>query len=173
MQDRTGCAWIGDRACCILHRVPILNPKTSIMADLSSSSTQPAPASDRGWVQHIQDRTPQAWQALDEALYHWIITHLRDRQVRDVRQEWETRTAADGSYRFADVPVGKYELGVQLPPQHHVDGFQWQDVDVKGPGGEIPAKPAPAPRPGWRLYLPTLDGGTHGHSFLDGLHWWV
>jgi len=77
--------------------------------------------------------------------------------MRSAAQEWETHTGANGGYHFANIPAGTYELGVQLPRQYNVDGFQWQVVDVSGTGGGTPTKPVTAPKAEWRLYMPATS----------------
>jgi len=102
-----------------------------------------------------EDRNSNGAQESEEPGVADAIVQLRGQQTRRAQQEWETRTDSDGWYRFMGVPGGVYELGVQLPPKYNVDGFQWQAVDVSGTGGsEIIVQPLPAPKAGWRLYLP-------------------
>ena len=105
-----------------------------------------------------EDRNGNGAQETGEPGVADATVKLRDPQTRNVHQEWETRTGADGSYRFTNIPSGGYELGVQLPPQYNVDGFQWQAVDVSDTGGsETVVQPLPAPKAGWRLYLPATS----------------
>ncbi|RLT33789.1 MAG: hypothetical protein DWI57_17310 [Chloroflexi bacterium] len=121
----------------------------------------------------FEDRNGNDTQETGEPGVADATVKLRDPQTRSVQQEWETRTGADGHYRFTNIPSGGYELGVQLPPQYNVDGFQWQDVNVTESGAT--PDPISAP-PLWRLYLPSLDRGSpaaNQQSFLDTLRWWI
>ena len=121
----------------------------------------------------FEDRNGNGTQQSEEPGVVEANVKLRDAQTRSLAQEWETRTGADGRYRFTNIPSGAYELGVQLPPQYHVDGFQWQAVNVSGTGETI-VQPRPAPTPEWRLYLPTLQAdrtAANRQSFLDLLRW--
>jgi len=104
-----------------------------------------------------EDRNGNGTQDNGEPGVADATVRLRDPQTRSVEQEWETRTDRDGSYRFVNIPSGGYELGVQLPPQYNVDGFQWQAVVVDGSGGETIVQPSPAPKAEWRLYLPATS----------------
>ena len=124
----------------------------------------------------FEDRNGNGAQEPGEPGVITATVKLRDPQTRSVQQEWETHTGADGSYHFANIPSGGYELGVQLPPQYNVDGFQWQAVDVSGTGGETIVPALPAPKAEWRLYLPALKANTSSatqQSFLDTLRWWI
>jgi hypothetical protein len=103
-----------------------------------------------------EDRNGNGAQETGEPGVADATVKLRDPQTRSVHQEWETRTGADGSYHFANIPSGSYELGVQLPPQYNVDGFQWQAVDVSGTG-ETTVLSLAAPKAQWRLYLPATS----------------
>ena len=65
---------------------------------------------------------------------------------------------------------------MQLPPQYNVEGFQWQDVNVSGTGGDTIVQPLPAPKAEWRLYLPSLGRGvvtTNRQEIVDTLGWWL
>ncbi len=122
----------------------------------AATATQPTSggSSVSGFV--YEDRNGNDTKESDEPGVEDAVVKLRDPQARSVQQERETHTGADGSYRFTNIPIGVYELAVQLPPQYNTDGFQWQNVDVSGTG-ETSMNPVPAPKAEWRLYLPSLD----------------
>jgi hypothetical protein len=120
-----------------------------------------------------EDHNGNGTQETDEPGVVNATVKLRDPQTRSVQQEWETHTGVDGSYRFTNIPSRGYELGVQLPPQYNVDGFQWQDVNVTESGAT--PNPISAP-PLWRLYLPSLDRASSSvdrESVPDALRWWI
>lgn len=86
---------------------------------------------------------------------------LSNGQQRSMTEYWETRTNADGEYVFDGIPVGSYELGVELPPQYQTD-VSWQNLEVPAGSDGVTAPPMPAPQAEWRLHLPSVLAGSSG-----------
>ncbi|MCL4836272.1 MAG: hypothetical protein KJZ86_27780, partial [Caldilineaceae bacterium] len=127
--------------------------QTATSTPTATATQQASGSSVSGLI--FEDRNGNGTQETGEPGVADATVKLRDPQARSVQQEWETRTASDGTYTFGNIPAGGYELGVQLPPQYNVEGFQWQDVNVSGTGGDTVVAPLAAPKAEWRLYLPT------------------